>query len=82
MHLVARGEILNSQALKTSWLELFDANGDDETFNSMLVESYELVTEHFLRISIVEGLQSFKASIPRKKNCGARSQLSVRERRK
>ena len=66
VQLVARDEILNNQGLKT-WLDLFGANEDDETNTSMIVELYELVTEHFLRISIVEGLQLLKASIPRKK---------------
>ena len=42
-------------------------NNDDDIFNSMVVELYELMAEHYLRISIIDGLHSFKTAIPRKK---------------
>ena len=56
-------------------------NNDDDTFNSMVVELYELVAEHFLQISIIDGLHSFKTAIPRKKQA-LRSKITALSEKK
>ena len=58
--------------LKQSWTDLFsDAvdndDADDELFDVIVLALYDLVVEHFPKISIVEGLHYFKSQIPRKK---------------
>ena len=85
IHLVARGQIFTNLELSSAWMDLFadtEHNNDDETFNSMVVELYELVAEHFLRISIIEGLHSFKTAIPRKKKQALRSKVTALSERK
>ena len=48
----------------------------------MVVELYELVAEHFLRISIIEGLHSFKTAIPRQKKQALRSKVTALSEKK
>ena len=57
-------------------------NNDDDIFNSMVVELYELVAEHCLRISIIDGLYSFKTAIQRKKKQALRSKITTLSERK
>ena len=57
-------------------------NNDDDIFNSMVVELYEIVAEHCLRISIIDVLHSFKTAIPRKKKQALLSKVTALSERK
>ena len=47
-------------------MDLFADSEDNnnDIFNLIVVELYELVAEHFLRTSIIDGLHLFKTAIP------------------
>lgn len=79
VHLFIRGKLLEDDDIFLTWMDLFSVSDDDDddTFSSMLIELFELVSEHFLRISIVEGLHTFKTEIPRKKKQALRSKLAA-----
>ena len=77
IHLVARGQVFHNQELSSAFMDLFpeaDDINDDDTFISMIVE---LVAEHFLRFSIIEGLHSFKTAIPWNKKQAFRSKVTA-----
>lgn len=50
-----------------------------EILSGMLYELYCMVTEHYLRIALYEGLQTFKSTIPKKRKQALRSQLKGME---
>ena len=70
IHLICRQNLFTNDSLLQEWNRLFapgSPDDDDNTFNCMTDELYGLVMEHFLRISIADGLHAFKIQIPKTK---------------
>ena len=79
IHLVCRQKISTNNRLMQDRSRLFAKattdDDDDQTFACMVDELYGLVVEHFLRISIIEGLHAFKNQIPKTKKQALRSKV-------
>ena len=82
IHSVAQHKLFANETLLEKWLNLFSAecasepevSDEDELYIMMLSELFEFVVEHFLRVSLVEGLYYFKTELPRKKETGHQNQ--------
>jgi len=84
IHLYCRERIMAEESLFQSWIDLFseqdeqkEQDDEDEIFLSMLFELFQLVSEHFLRISIAERIQALKESIPKKKKQALRTKIQA-----
>ncbi|XP_063400158.1 uncharacterized protein LOC134684780 [Mytilus trossulus] len=80
IHLKCRNFILQNNVLIQKWIELFEYQEDDdenEVFLIMLFELFEIITEHFLRISLADAITKFKEAIPRTKKQALRSKIQA-----
>ena len=67
------------------WMNLFNAqcpaddeeNDEDELYVSMIYELFQFVCEHFLRISLIGGLQKFNTELPRKKKQALQTNITA-----
>jgi hypothetical protein len=81
IHNICRNSIDNNTDLLSCWISLFcleyEENFEDEIVLDLMTDLYKDVTEHFLRLSIVDSLKKFKASIPRKKRQALRTKIQA-----
>ena len=85
IHVISRHKLLANETLLEIWLDLFcgqcasePVNSDeDELYIMMLSELFEFVVEHFLRISLVEGLYNFKTELSRNKKQAIRTKITA-----
>ena len=71
-HIICRDSIDKTFDLLSKWINLFEnkeeSNFEDEILLDLITDLYQSVSEHFIRLSIVDSLKQLKRSIPRKTN--------------
>ena len=85
IHVISRHKLLANETLLEIWLDLFcgqcasepENSDEDELYIMMLSELFEFVVEHFLRISLVEGLYNFKTELSRNKKQAIRTKITT-----
>jgi len=80
IHLRCRNFLMHNDILIQKWINLFEVEDEEDenaVFLIMLFELYEVITEHFLRISLAEAVTKFKESIPRTKKQALRSKIQA-----
>ena len=80
-HVTCRNIVNSDEELLESWASLFgelnDNEIEDEIMLSIIMDLFEDVTGHFLKISIADALKKFKETVPRKKKQSLRSKLQA-----
>lgn len=81
IHNVCRNSVDTDDKLFEEWLNLFgtfsDDNLKDEIFVTFVEDLYKDVTEQFIRISVVDSIKHFKATLPRKKKQALRTKVQA-----
>ncbi|XP_052255849.1 uncharacterized protein LOC127861420 isoform X2 [Dreissena polymorpha] len=81
IHTICRNHIDYKSNLLGSWIGLFssvqDDSIEDEILLVLLAELYQAISEHFIKLSIVDSLKHFKRSIPRKKKQALRTKIQA-----
>ena len=81
IHNVCRNAVDTDDKLFEEWLNLFgtfsDDNLKDEIFVTFVEDLYKDVTEQFIRISVVDSIKHFKATLPRKKKQALRTKVQA-----
>ena len=87
IHSHCRAAVDKESDLLSNWISLFSSEQEDtlenELFVDLIVELFTGVTEHFLRLAIVDALKQFKQYIPRKTKQALRAKvLALGERQR
>ncbi|KAL3841440.1 hypothetical protein ACJMK2_019590 [Sinanodonta woodiana] len=84
IHTYVKGTVCTNADLIASWLDLFhtdhiegDLEVDDDIFAGYLIDLFEMVSGHFLKIAFVDSLKELKESIPRRKRQALRPKLQA-----
>ena len=76
-----RNVVDSNEDILKMWMKLFgdfeDPDLEDEIFLTLVLEIFNDITEHFIRIAFVDALKYFKSTIPRKKKQALRSKISA-----
>lgn len=81
IHQACRNAIDSDCNLLSDWISLFVVKEteelEDEIVLVLISEIFQSVTEHFVKLSIVDSLKMFKRSIPRKKKQALRTKIQA-----
>lgn len=72
-------------SLAEKWISLFgnvdDNEIENEIFTTLIMELYQDVTGHFVRISFVNALRNYKRTVPMKKKAGTETKIKALDER-
>ena len=76
IHETTKVAVLGDTDLIEQWFKLFsDTDSEEDDLNTaMLLDLYDLVSSHFIKIYFKESLHHFKVSLPKKKKTGSQGE--------
>lgn len=81
LHNKCRNAVDTDDSLAEKWISLLgnvdDNEIENETFMTLIMEHFQDVTEHFVRISFIGALRNFKRTVPREKKLALRTKIQA-----
>jgi hypothetical protein len=81
IHASCRNVVDDDIDLVEKWLQLFGSidedDIEDEVLLTLFMELFRDVTEHFIRITLVDALKEFKRTVPRRKKQALRAKITA-----
>ena len=86
IHQFLRNEIDENYSLIQEWIGICktpsDSDIEDEIVLQLIIELFQDISEHFIKLSLVDSLKEFKRQVPRKKKMALRSKITALSERK
>ncbi|XP_061171689.1 uncharacterized protein LOC133181165 [Saccostrea echinata] len=86
IHQFLRNKIDENYSLIQEWISICkiptDSDIEDEIVLQLIIELFQDISEHFIKLSLVDSLKEFKRQVPRKKKMALRSKVTALSERK